>query len=129
MELTYFPCVTDPDLNLSLSIGGDNRRKGRAKRSRTEVKTSCWKNVIDLEESSETTSNEDSRQAPSFSCAAPTLNFVDKHELENSVVIDPITASSLKKDPLHETTGSNSFLDDRERTSLNEGIMGLSLQD
>ena len=129
MELKYSPCdyVTDPDLKLSLSIGEDNRRKGGAKRSWTRVETSCWKNVIDLEDSDETTSNEDSGHAPSFSCAAPTVNVGGKHELQISVIIDPITASSMKKDPLHETVGSNSFIDDQERSSLNQGIVNFVL--
>ncbi|KAF3448374.1 hypothetical protein FNV43_RR09087 [Rhamnella rubrinervis] len=107
----------DPDLKLSLSIGEDNRRKGGAKRSWTRVKTSCWQNVIDLEDSDETTSNEDSDHAPSFSYVATTLNFGGKHESQVSVIIDPITAIRVK-DPLHETVGSNSFLDDHEKSSL-----------
>lgn len=126
MELTYSSCdyVTDPDLKLSLSIGEDNRRNGGAKRSWTRVKTSCWQNVIDLEGSDETTSSEDLGHAPSFSCAAPTLNFGGKHESQVSVIIDPITATSVKKD---ETVGSNSFLDDHEWSTLDLGIVSFVL--
>lgn len=129
MYTTFDANVTDPDnLKLSLSIGDDNKRKQRGKRTWLDEKFS--QNVIDLEESTETISNEDSGYAPHFNCAAAAVNSGSKHaSLQKSVLTnDPIIPSTPEKDGSRGTLKKSSFLDDREKNSSDQGILNLSLQ-
>lgn len=123
--------VTDQeDLKLSLSIGEENERKQSGKKTWFGVKMHPhYQNVLDLEESTVTISNEHSRHAPPFSCASVTVNSGSKYDSQKSVVTDPIIPSSLKKDESHGTLENRSFLDDHERSSFDQGTVNLSLQD
>lgn len=109
------------DLKLSLSIGDGNRRKQRHKRTFFDVQLS--QNVIDLEESTETISNEDLGHAPLFNSAASTVNSRSKYEAsQKSVLTDPITPSTPEKAPSHSTLKKGSFLDDCQRNSFDQDL-------
>ncbi|KAL5551159.1 hypothetical protein UlMin_001335 [Ulmus minor] len=113
----YIGHVETEELKLSLSSGEDNGRKLSVKRTCFEVKMHSFPiNVIDLEESTETLSNENSGVANSGS----------KHESQNSVITDPIISSGLKKDPPSETPEKNSFLDNHGRNSFDLGNVDLN---
>ncbi|PON92976.1 hypothetical protein TorRG33x02_112550 [Trema orientale] len=120
----YTSHVDTEDLKLSLRIGEDNGRKQRAKRTLFDAKMHPFsQNVIDLEESSETTSNEDSGNASPFSCAALTVKSGSKYESQNYAVTDPIIPSSgLKKDQSHVKVENCSFVDDHERSSNDQDL-------
>lgn len=127
---TSYTSHVDPDnLKLSLSIGDDNRRKQRGKRTWLDEKFS--QNVIDLEESTETISNEDSGYAPHFNCAAAAVNSGSKHaSLQKSVLTnDPIIPSTPEKDGSRGTLKKSSFLDDRERNSSDQDLKKCDVND
>lgn len=122
--------VTDPaELKLSLSIQQENQRGGAAKRNWFDLGThSCSQQVIDLEESSERTSNEGLEKSPSFSSTTPIKNFGGKRNSEVSVLFDPIISSCGKKNLLVHAADSNPLLDYSEHSPFNQGTAHLSVQ-
>lgn len=120
---------TDPaELKLSLSIREDNRREGGTKRTWFDVGSHASSPiVIDLEESSEMTSNEGLEQSPFLSSAAPLTNFRGKGGSEASILFDPIITSSVKKNLFFGAAVSNSPLDDSECNPFNQGTGQLPL--
>lgn len=109
-------------MKLSLSIQEDNRIEGGTMRTWFDLDThSGSQPVIDLEESIERTSNEGLEQSPSFSSTAPITSFGGTHNLEVSVLFDPIISSSMKKNLLFHAAESYPHLDGRERNPFNQG--------
>ncbi|OMP02240.1 DNA-binding WRKY [Corchorus capsularis] len=102
---------SDPlDLKLSLSLGVANRTKEDKKRSWCEKKPSTFSGiVIDLEESSERTSDSGG-----------------KHVSQVTISSDPITSRSLKKDLYHDSAESSSFVADskcfQDQNYSNHGV-------
>lgn len=120
---------TDPaELKLSLSIREDNRREGGTKRTWLDVGSHASSPiVIDLEESSEMTSNEGLEQSPFLSSAAPLTHFRGKGGSEASILFDPILTSSVKKNIFFGAAVSNSPLDDSECNPFDQGTVHLPL--
>lgn len=107
-----------------MRIGEVNWRKQSDKKTCFDVNRHHLSQiVIDLEESSATTSNEDLGNAPPFSSASLTVNSGSKYE---SVVTDPIIPSSLNKDHSNVTVENTLSVDDHERSSFDQGIVNLS---
>ena len=98
--------TTHPDnFKLSPSVGGGNKRKQSGKRTWFDLDFA--RDVIDLEESTETISNDDLGNAHSFGSAALTVNSESKHESQKSVLTEQlIIPSGLKKD---QPNGTDSF--------------------
>ncbi|XP_068317935.1 uncharacterized protein [Pyrus communis] len=119
-----FLSYIDPaEVKLSLSIQEDNRIKGGTMRTWFDLEThSGSQHVIDLEESIERTSNEGLEQSPSFSSTAPITSVRGTHNLEVSVLFDPIISSSVKKNLLFHAAESYPHLDGRERNPFNQGL-------
>lgn len=109
-------------MKLSLSIQEDNRIEGGTMRTWFDLEThSGSQHVIDLEESIERISNEGLEQSPSFSSTAPITSIGGTHNLEVSVLFDPIISSSVKKNLLFHAAESYPHLDGRERNPFNQG--------
>ncbi|XP_062074067.1 uncharacterized protein LOC133778212 [Humulus lupulus] len=103
----YISSVDSADLKLSLRVKEDIGKHKSGKNTWFDVNIHPYaENFIDLEESSATTSNEDSGNAPPSSVT----------------MTDPIITSSLKKDQSHETVENSSFLDNQEKSSFDQGL-------
>lgn len=114
------------ELTLSLCFGEDNRRKGIAKRNSLALKTCVFsQNFIDLEESTELVSNEDSEHAASSKFVVTTMSMDSSEKLEShdSALIVPIFSSSAKKEPLQGSVKGNSFLHEDRRDLFNLGTI------
>lgn len=108
--------VSNPEfLKLSLCIGEDTSKKGGGSRNRYSEKTfSCAQYVIDLEESTEKGSDEDTQTVSPLIFAGLTPSSGDKHELQDSVLSNLATSKSGKKDPEDGTMMSCSIVDGSE---------------
>ncbi|XVF13333.1 hypothetical protein REPUB_Repub08aG0199800 [Reevesia pubescens] len=106
---------SDPlELTLSLSLGVAKGKKEDKQRSWYDKKTNtCPGIVIDLEESTERTSDEDAKHPPSDFAAKVTYSG-GKHNSQVSLTSDPITSGGMKKDLSHEIAESSSFVGDRK---------------
>ncbi|XWS49768.1 hypothetical protein CRYUN_Cryun12cG0031100 [Craigia yunnanensis] len=104
---------SDPlELRLSLSLGVAKRKTEDKQRSWYDKKTNtCSGIVIDLEESTEKTSDEDAKHPP-LDFAAKVTYSEGKHDLQVTITSDPITSSSTNKDLSHEIAESSSFVGD-----------------
>ncbi|MBA0657038.1 hypothetical protein Goklo_009349 [Gossypium klotzschianum] len=104
---------SDPlDLRLSLSLGvatgkkEDTRRSWYGKNSNT-----CPRIVIDLEESNERTSDEEAKHPPS-DFVAKVADSGGKHDSEVTVISNPVTSRSMKKELCCGIAESSSFVMD-----------------
>ncbi|XWS49081.1 hypothetical protein CRYUN_Cryun13aG0132900 [Craigia yunnanensis] len=104
---------SDPlELRLSLSLGVTKGKKEDKQRSWYDRKiNTCYGIVIDLEESTERTSDEDAKHPPSDFAAKVTFSG-GKHDSQLTVKSDPITSRSMKNDLSHEIAESSSFVGD-----------------
>lgn len=120
--------VSNPEfLKLSLCIGEDTSKKGGGSRNRYSEKTfSCAQYVIDLEESTEKGSDEDTQTVSPLIFAGLTPSSGDKHELQASVLSNLATSKSGKKDPEDGTMMSCSIVDGsesyQEQTCFHQGL-------
>ncbi|KAB2054055.1 hypothetical protein ES319_A12G228700v1 [Gossypium barbadense] len=104
---------SDPlDLRLSLSLGvaagkkEDTRRSCYGKNSNT-----CPRIVIDLEESTERTSDEEAKHPPS-DFVAKVADSGGKHDSEVTVISNPVISGSMKKELCRGIAESSSFVMD-----------------
>lgn len=104
---------SNPDLlKLSLSIGEDTSKKGSGSRNKYSGKTfSFAKHVIDLEESTEKGSDEETQPVCPLSFAGLIPPSGNKHEIRTSVLSNLAISESGKKDPEDGTITSCSIID------------------
>ena len=104
---------SDPlELSLSLSLGVAKGKKEDKQRSWYDRKiNTCNGIVIDLEESTERTSDEDAKHPPPDFAAKVTYSG-GKHDSQVTITSDPITSRSMKKDLSHEIAESSFFVGD-----------------
>lgn len=103
----------DPqELRLSLSLGVAKEKKDDKQRSWYDRKgNTCYGIVIDLEEPTEGTSDEDAKDPPS-DFAAKVSYSGGKHDLPVTITSDRITSRSMKKDLSNEVAERSSFAGD-----------------
>ncbi|XVF51693.1 hypothetical protein PTKIN_Ptkin04bG0205100 [Pterospermum kingtungense] len=103
----------DPlELRLSLSLGVAKGTKEDKQRSWHDRKrNTCYGIVIDLEESTEGTSDEDTKHPPSEFAAKVTYSG-GKPDLQVTITSDPITSRSMMKDQSNEIAERSSFFGD-----------------
>ncbi|XWS38533.1 hypothetical protein CRYUN_Cryun19dG0139400 [Craigia yunnanensis] len=101
---------SDPlELRLSLSLGVAKRKKEDKQRS--WYNNTCSGIVIDLKESTEKISREDAKHPP-LDFAAKVAYSEGKRDSQVTILSDPITTRSTKKDLSHEIAESSSFVGD-----------------
>ncbi|KAE8727773.1 Flavin-binding monooxygenase family protein [Hibiscus syriacus] len=116
---------SDPlELRLSLSLGVAEGKQEDKDRSRYDKKTNaCSKIFIDLEESTELTTNEDEKHS-SFDAAEVTYSGRN-HDSQVSIISDPITSGCMKIDLSHEIAMTSSFVGDSNRQERRYSVQGL----
>lgn len=120
-DYIYYP----EEVKLSLSIGGGNTKKGIAGEPLND-KISCApsQDIIEIEESAEMVSNDDSESVVSLRCGAH-ITSGHKHDSQVPAQSDQNLTDSLVKDPFHAFKITDSFIVGNriceERNSSNEG--------
>ncbi|KAG4188544.1 hypothetical protein ERO13_A08G171000v2 [Gossypium hirsutum] len=117
---------SDPlELRLSLSLGVAKGKKEDKQRSRCDKKTNTFSRVvIDLEESTERTSDEDAKNSP-FDFAAKVTYFGGKHDSQVAINSNPITSGCMKKDLSYKIAETSSFVGDRNYQDWSDSDQGL----
>ncbi|XVE65045.1 hypothetical protein DITRI_Ditri07aG0150600 [Diplodiscus trichospermus] len=119
--------LSDPlELRLSVSVGVAKRKKEDKQRSWYDKKIyTCSRIVIDLEESSEKTSDEDVKHPP-LDFAAKGTYSEGKHYSQITTASDPFSSRSMKKGLSHDITESSSFVGDskhcHDRSYSDQGL-------
>ncbi|CAK9171131.1 unnamed protein product [Ilex paraguariensis] len=114
------------EVKLSLSIGGDSKKKNDGRTTWTDkINYLSSQHIIDLEESTETSSDEDAIPVSTLDCAGPPTYSGDRHESQVSVKSSP-SFTNCMNDPSHGITIPHSFVDTskgcQEQTFTNQGF-------
>ncbi|XVE57698.1 hypothetical protein DITRI_Ditri04bG0110400 [Diplodiscus trichospermus] len=118
---------SDPlELGLSLSLGVAKGNKKENRRSYYDRKIdSCYGIVIDLEESTERTSDGDGKN-PSSDFDVKVTHSGVKHDPQVTITCDSIASRSVKKDLSHEIAKSSSLVGDnnccQDRSYSDQGL-------
>ncbi|GMI76374.1 hypothetical protein HRI_001306700 [Hibiscus trionum] len=116
---------SDPhELGLSLTLGVAKGKKEDKERITYDKKTNaCSRIVIDLEESTEMTTNVDEKHS-SFDAAEVTYSG-GKHDSRVTINSDPISSGCMKKGLSHEIAMTSSFVGDSKWQEQTCSIQGL----